>query len=76
MDGSGGWLACGTRPWGWSRIGKCSCIFRVRGDTLMSPDHTAFQVRSSGRVEPGLFGVPEKTLTTDATRKLLVHAAG
>ena len=32
----------------WSRIGRCQRTFRVRGDTLMRPDHTAVQVHSSG----------------------------
>ena len=31
-----------------SHVGRCRSTSRVRGDTLMTPDHSAFQVRSSG----------------------------
>ena len=32
----------------WSHVGRCQIISIVRGGTLMIPDHTAVQVRSSG----------------------------
>ena len=31
-DGVGVWLACGTKPGGWSYVGKCRCISRVCGE--------------------------------------------
>ena len=43
----GGWYACGTRPRGWWHVGRCRGISRVRDGTLMTPGHTAVQVRSS-----------------------------
>ena len=43
----GGWYACGTRPRGLVACQRCRNISRVRGDTLMTRNHTAFQVRSS-----------------------------
>ena len=33
---------------GRSHVGRCRSTYRVRGDTLMSPDHTAVQLRGSG----------------------------
>ena len=41
-------------------------VLRVRGDTLMTPDHTT--ISALGRVEPELVGLPGKALTRDATR--------
>ena len=46
-DGGGGWYACGTKPGG-SIVERCQSTSQVRGDILMTPDHTAIQVRSSG----------------------------
>ena len=42
---------------GWSHVGRCQSTCRVRGHTLMTPDHTTIQVRSSGygRVGVGRF---------------------
>ena len=37
----------GRRQGGWSHVGRDRSTSRVQGDTLMTPDHTAFQVRSS-----------------------------
>ena len=37
-----------ARQRGCSHVGRCRNTFRVRGDTLMTPDHTAVKVRSSG----------------------------
>ena len=50
----------------------------MRVITLMTPDHTTFQVYSSGRVAPKLVGIFVKALTRDATRRFrfVVHAAG
>ena len=31
----------------WSHVGRCRSIHRVRGDTLVTHDHTAVQVRIS-----------------------------
>ena len=33
---------------GWSHVERCRSTSSVRGDTLMTPDHTAVQVRRSG----------------------------
>ena len=52
-DGGGGWYACGTKTRerrktrGLIERRQMPEHFRVRGDTLMTPDHTAVQVRSS-----------------------------
>ena len=43
---------------GCSHAGKCRSSSRVRGDAVMTPDHTAVQVRSSGRVEHESVGLP------------------
>ena len=45
-DGGGSWYACVTKPGG----GGVACREMPKhfGDTLMTPDHTTFQVRSSG----------------------------
>ena len=53
-DEGGGWYACGIKPWGWTNVGRCRSISRVRGDKLMKTDHTAVQVRSSGLIRAGL----------------------
>ena len=37
----------GQSQGGWLHVGRCQSTSRVRGDTLMTPDHTAVQVRSS-----------------------------
>ena len=47
-DGGGGWYVCGTKSGSWSHVGRSRSTSRVRGDALMSPDHIAVQVRSSG----------------------------
>ena len=47
-DVGGGWYACRTKPGGWSHVGRRWSISRVQGDTLMTPDHATFRVRSSG----------------------------
>ena len=38
----------GQSQLGWSHIDRCRRTSPVRGDTLMTPDHTAFQVCGSG----------------------------
>ena len=49
-NGGGQWYACGTKPEG--LVGCLSedagALPDVCGDTLMTPDHTAYQVHSSG----------------------------
>ena len=46
--GGGGWYACGTKSGGGgSHVERCRSTSRVRGDTLMTPDRTAVQMRSS-----------------------------
>ena len=47
-DEGGGWYACETKQGAWSHIARCRSTSRVRGDTLMTPDHTDIQVRSFG----------------------------
>ena len=42
------------RQVGWSYVGRCWTIFRVRGDTLMTPDHSDIQVQSSGKNRAGI----------------------
>ena len=39
---------------GSSYVGRCRSTSRVRGDTLMTPDHTAVQMRSYGLVRAGI----------------------
>ena len=46
-DGGGGLYACGTKPTDCPNVGRCQSTSQVRSDTLMTPDHTALQVRSS-----------------------------
>ena len=60
----------------WSRVGRCRSISRVRGDTLMTPDHTDVQMRC-GRVKSEIIGLPQNALTRDTTKRLqfVVHAA-
>ena len=47
-DGGGEWYACGTKPSGLIVHREMPERFRVRGETPMSPDHSAVQVRCSG----------------------------
>ena len=47
----------------WSRVGRCRKTSRVRGDTPMTPDHTAGKCASLDRVEPELVGLPRKAGT-------------
>ena len=35
-------------------VGRCRCIYRVRGDTLMTPNHIAVQVCTSGYGRAGI----------------------
>ena len=41
-------MCSGQSPEGWSHVGRCRSMSRVRGDTLMTPDHTAIHERGSG----------------------------
>ena len=47
MYGGGGWYVRGKKPGGWSYDGRCWSTYRVRGDTLVTSDHTAFHVHIS-----------------------------
>ena len=48
-DGGGDWRCMQDKARsGWSHVGRCQSTSTVRDDTLMSPHHTAFQVRSPG----------------------------
>ena len=35
------------QSWGWSHVGRCRSISSERGDTVMTRDHTAIQLRGS-----------------------------
>ena len=48
FDGGDGWYTCVTKPGVLSHVGGLQNPFPVRGDTLMTPDYTAVQVRSFG----------------------------
>ena len=63
---------------GWSHVERCRSIYRVRGDTLVTPDHTLSRCVALRSGEPELVGLPRKALAQDATRRfrLVVHAAG
>ena len=41
-------MQAGQSQGSWSHVGRCRRSSRVRTDKLMTPDHTAFKVRSSG----------------------------
>ena len=41
-------MHAGQSQMGWSHFGRCRSISRVRGNTLMTSDHMAFQVHNSG----------------------------
>ena len=47
LDGGCKWYACGTKPGGLVACERCLSTSRVRGDTLLTSDHMAVQVRSS-----------------------------
>ena len=47
--GGGGWHACGMKPGGVGReSGDAGALPEYEVKTLVTPDHTAIQVRSSG----------------------------
>ena len=73
----GGWYACGTKVGGWSHVGRCRSTTRVRGDTLMTPHHTAFQTAVLGMAELELVDFQGKAIALDAKGRLrfVVHAA-
>ena len=49
MDGGGGWHACGTNSRGIGHMmGDAGALPEFEVNTLITPDHTAFQVCSSG----------------------------
>ena len=41
-------MHAGQSQGGWSHVGRCRIVSRVRGDTLMTHDHIAIQVCCSG----------------------------
>ena len=47
-DVGGLWYAFGTKPGGWSYVGRCWSTSLGRGDTPMTPNHVAIHVCSSG----------------------------
>ena len=49
---------------GWSHVGSCRGIYRVRGNTLISLDHTAVQVRAYGKGGDGICRSSWKGLNT------------
>ena len=63
---------------GGSHVERCRNTSRVRGDILMTPDHTLSSCAALSSVEPKLVGLQGMALTWDATRSLrfVVHAAG
>ena len=74
LGGTGMELHAGQSRGGWSHVGRCRSTSQVRGDDTRSHHRPG----ALGRVEPELVGLPGKTLTRDATRRLqfIVHAAG
>ena len=42
----------------WSHVGRFRSTSRVRGDTLITPDHIAVQVRALGSAKSELVGFP------------------
>ena len=58
---------------GWSHVGRCRSIFRVRGDAPMTPDHTAVQVRRSGKGGAEIGQSPWKGLSTVQHKKAPVR---
>ena len=77
-DGGGDAMHAGQSQWVWSHIGRCRSISRVRGDTLMTPDHTTVLVHGSGQ---GRAGIGRSSLDGLSTRRherlqVVVHAAG
>ena len=59
-------------------VGRMSEHFQSVGNTLITPDRTTIQVRSSGYGRVGIGRSFWKGITRDATRRLrfVVHAAG
>ena len=78
-DEGGEWYACRTKPSGLvAYLEFAGVLPECQAKTLMTPDHTVVQVRSSGR---GLAGIGLSSLngfSRDATRwlRFVVHAAG
>ena len=76
MDGAGGWYAWVAKP---------GAVGHMSGDAgalpackVMTPDHTAFLVRSCDWVKLELVGLAGKALARDITRRIrfIVQAAG
>ena len=58
---------------GWSHVGRCRSIPRVRGDTLMTPDRTALQLLCSGYGRAGIGRSSWKVLSTGRHEKAPVR---
>ena len=58
---------------GWSHVGICRSTSRVREDTLMTSDHTAIQVCSSGYGRAGIGRSSWKALNTGRHEKAPVR---
>ena len=70
-DGGGGLHACGTKPW--VACQEMPEHFLCVSDILMTPDHTAIQVRSSGLGRAGIGRSFWKGLSTGRHDKAPVH---
>ena len=57
--------------------GDAGALSECEVKTLMTPDHTAFQLRSSGKGQTGIGRSSWKAISQDATRRLQLidHAA-
>ena len=83
-----GWMGAGMELVLGRHAGQSQVVARMSGDagafpecvgnTLITPDRTTIQVRSSGYGRAGIGRSSWKCLTRDATRRLrfVVHAAG
>ena len=63
-------MYAGQSLWSWSHVDNCLSISRVRGDTLMTPDHTTVPVRNSVYYPAGIRRSSWKGLNADAARRL------
>ena len=57
----------------WSHFRRCRSTSQVQGDRLMTPDHTAIQVRSSREDQAGSGQSSREGLTTGCHEKALVR---
>ena len=59
-----------------SNVGRCRSTPRVPGDTLMTPDHTAIQVRRSGYGRPDLVSLLRMALTREGSDSKSMQPVG